>query len=49
MSVETLQIEIMIQYRIIISGGGTGGHVFPALAIAKAIEKEPNLILNIIK
>lgn len=28
--------------RIIISGGGTGGHVFPAIAIADAIkEKEP--------
>ncbi len=26
--------------RIIISGGGTGGHVFPAIAIANAIKKE---------
>ena len=26
--------------RVIISGGGTGGHIFPALAIARAIEKE---------
>ena len=25
--------------RIIISGGGTGGHIFPALAIANAIKR----------
>jgi UDP-N-acetylglucosamine--N-acetylmuramyl-(pentapeptide) pyrophosphoryl-undecaprenol N-acetylglucosamine transferase len=25
--------------KVIISGGGTGGHVFPAIAIAKAIKK----------
>ena len=29
--------------RIIISGGGTGGHIYPAIAIANAIrEIEPN-------
>ncbi len=29
--------------RIIISGGGTGGHIYPAIAIANAIkEKQPN-------
>ncbi|MBS1622092.1 MAG: undecaprenyldiphospho-muramoylpentapeptide beta-N-acetylglucosaminyltransferase [Bacteroidetes bacterium] len=30
--------------RIIIAGGGTGGHIFPAIAIANAlIEKEPDI------
>ena len=29
--------------RIIISGGGTGGHIFPAISIANAIkEARPN-------
>ena len=31
-------------YRIIISGGGTGGHIFPAIAIANAIKEiHPNV------
>ena len=30
----------MKKLRVIISGGGTGGHIFPALAIAKSIQKE---------
>ena len=25
--------------RIIIAGGGTGGHIFPAIAVAQAIQK----------
>ena len=28
------------QLKVIISGGGTGGHIFPAIAIANAV-KEP--------
>lgn len=30
----------MQQLKVIISGGGTGGHIFPAVAIAKALEKK---------
>ena len=28
------------ELRIIISGGGTGGHIFPAIAIANAIKNK---------
>jgi UDP-N-acetylglucosamine--N-acetylmuramyl-(pentapeptide) pyrophosphoryl-undecaprenol N-acetylglucosamine transferase len=30
----------MRKLKVVISGGGTGGHIFPAIAIAKAIEKK---------
>lgn len=33
----------MLQFKVIVSGGGTGGHIFPAIAIANAIkEKYPD-------
>ena len=34
----------MKKFKVIISGGGTGGHIFPALAIAKAMKKQINSI-----
>lgn len=34
--------EIMKKLKVIISGGGTGGHIFPAIAIAKALEQKLN-------
>ena len=33
-------IENMKRLKVIISGGGTGGHIFPAIAIAKSLEKK---------
>ena len=29
----------MSKVKVIISGGGTGGHIFPAIAIANALKK----------
>ena len=39
-----LQIENMKQLKIIISGGGTGGHIFPAIAIAKSMKEQKDNI-----
>ena len=33
------KLETLKPYRIIISGGGTGGHIFPAIAIANALKE----------
>jgi cysteine synthase len=42
-SIQTLNtnsnIATKTAHRIIIAGGGTGGHIFPAIAIAHAIKK----------
>jgi len=36
-------MDMQKPYRFILSGGGTGGHIFPALAIADEIKKQlPN-------
>jgi UDP-N-acetylglucosamine--N-acetylmuramyl-(pentapeptide) pyrophosphoryl-undecaprenol N-acetylglucosamine transferase len=32
----------MGKLKVIISGGGTGGHIFPAIAIARSIAKQRN-------
>jgi len=42
--VETQKIEIMKKLKVIISGGGTGGHIFPAISVAKSLEKKVKFI-----
>ena len=29
----------MSEFKVLVSGGGTGGHIFPAIAIANAIKE----------
>lgn len=37
------------QYRVLISGGGTGGHIFPAIAIANEIRQRfPNSVIEFV-
>jgi len=47
LSRNNIQVEVNLQqHRVIISGGGTGGHIFPAIAIARALQKlEPGIEL----
>lgn len=33
-------IDIQKKYKVIISGGGTGGHIYPAVAVAQALERK---------
>ncbi len=43
---ETIRNKMKQNLRIIISGGGTGGHIFPAIAIANALKKnDPSIEL----
>ena len=44
MLVEIQKIEIMKKLKVIISGGGTGGHIFPAISIAKSLETKVKFI-----
>jgi UDP-N-acetylglucosamine--N-acetylmuramyl-(pentapeptide) pyrophosphoryl-undecaprenol N-acetylglucosamine transferase len=32
----------MKKLKVIISGGGTGGHIYPAIAVAQALQKRLN-------
>lgn len=40
MLVEIQRIGNMEHLKVIVSGGGTGGHIFPAIAIAKSLETQ---------
>src|SRR6185437_13014740 len=33
----------MLRHRIILTGGGTGGHIYPALAVAEQLKEDPDI------
>ena len=33
----------MVSHRILLTGGGTGGHIYPALAVAEQLKEDPDI------
>ena len=39
-AIEIFENKLFMKPKFIISGGGTGGHIFPAISIANALKKQ---------